>query len=85
LAHEIWRERGSPAGSDIDIWLEAERQLRGGSAVRSSSERDPIPADPDHVDPDSDPAVNSTTDDDFGSVSGRDGSRDRSPTSFGLS
>ena len=26
-AQAIWRERGSPAGRDMEIWLEAERQL----------------------------------------------------------
>jgi hypothetical protein len=27
LAHAIWKDRGSPEGSDVEIWLEAERQL----------------------------------------------------------
>lgn len=26
-AHEIWQGRGTPAGCDTEIWLEAERQL----------------------------------------------------------
>ncbi|HEY0944184.1 MAG TPA: DUF2934 domain-containing protein [Opitutaceae bacterium] len=26
-AAEIWRQRGYPAGQDLEIWLEAERQL----------------------------------------------------------
>lgn len=26
-AREIWRERGEPSGQDVEIWLEAERQL----------------------------------------------------------
>ncbi len=26
-AHEIWQGRGTPAGHDTEIWLEAERQL----------------------------------------------------------
>jgi DUF2934 family protein len=27
-AREIWLARGSPVGQDLEIWLEAERQLR---------------------------------------------------------
>lgn len=27
LAHAIWKDRGCPEGSDVEIWLEAERQL----------------------------------------------------------
>ena len=27
-AHEIWLERGSPAGSDMEDWLAAEEELR---------------------------------------------------------
>jgi hypothetical protein len=26
-AYEIWQDRGTPAGSDAEIWFEAERQL----------------------------------------------------------
>lgn len=26
-AREIWRDRGSPSGNDVEIWLEAERDL----------------------------------------------------------
>jgi hypothetical protein len=83
LAHEIWQERGQPEGSDIDIWLEAERQLSGVPAPRPSRERDPIPADPDRIDPDTDPAINSSQDVEIRGPNGRNG--DRSPTSFGLS
>jgi hypothetical protein len=61
LAHELWRERGSPDGSDIDIWLEAERQLRGSPPTRPAS-ADEIPADGANSDPDSDPALASKTD-----------------------
>jgi hypothetical protein len=57
LAHEIWLARGSPEGSDLDIWLEAERQLTQGIVTRPTH-RDPIPADPDRISPDEDPAVN---------------------------
>jgi hypothetical protein len=40
-AQAIWRERGSPAGHDMEHWLEAERQLyarRGPSGVRDAME-----------------------------------------------
>jgi hypothetical protein len=42
-AEAIWRERGSPAGRDLDHWLEAERQLynRKNPRVRGALERDP--------------------------------------------
>ncbi|PTX97814.1 DUF2934 domain-containing protein [Opitutus sp. ER46] len=58
LAHELWRERGCPEGSDIDIWLEAERQLAGAPPAQPAA-RDPIPADMANTDPDTDPALNS--------------------------
>lgn len=80
LAHELWRERGSPEGSDIDIWLEAERQLNG--EVPRHPERDPIPADPDRADADSDPALNPEIDREIGNVGGP--GEERSPTSFQL-
>ena len=69
LAHELWLERGSPEGSDIDIWLEAERQLRGMPPTKP--ETDPIPADPDRIDPDADPALNPNTDREIRDVGGR--------------
>jgi hypothetical protein len=56
LAHELWLARGCPNGSDLDIWLEAERQLTGG-AVAQPTHRDPIPADVEHPTPDEDPAL----------------------------
>ena len=28
-AHSLWKDRGCPEGIDNEIWLEAERQLRG--------------------------------------------------------
>lgn len=39
-AKQLWRNRGCPAGSDTEIWLEAERALTGGPAVdtRGSAE-----------------------------------------------
>jgi hypothetical protein len=30
-AQHLWRNRGYPEGCDTEIWLEAERQLSGGS------------------------------------------------------
>lgn len=61
LAHELWQERGCPEGSDVDIWLEAERQLNG-APPSPATHRDPIPADPDAVTPDEDPALNPSED-----------------------
>lgn len=55
LAHELWLAQGSPSGSDLDIWLEAERMLKG-HAPRLHA--DPIPADPGNVEVDDDPALN---------------------------
>jgi hypothetical protein len=54
LAHAIWQDRGRPSGSDLDIWLEAERTLRRGDKVAHTT-ADDIPADPSR--PDRDPAV----------------------------
>ena len=31
-AYELWLERGCPAGRDLEIWLEAERQLKAKAA-----------------------------------------------------
>jgi len=36
-AEGLWRQRGCPAGQDVEIWLEAERQL---CRVRRLDERD---------------------------------------------
>ena len=33
-AHEIWLERGSEPGHELDHWLEAERELAGGKRRR---------------------------------------------------
>jgi hypothetical protein len=43
LAHAIWEDRGRPEGSDLDNWLEAERQLKG--EVRQPLAADDLPAD----------------------------------------
>ena len=40
LAHALWVDRGCPIGSDIEIWLDAERQL-GGPALREEDRVDP--------------------------------------------
>lgn len=80
LAHELWQERGCPEGSDVDIWLEAERQLNGAPATRPGHV-DPIPADPAAADPDEDPALNPEEDREFDRAAGRPG-RVRSATSF---
>ena len=80
LAHEIWQERGCPEGSDIDIWLEAERQLRGSPPQQT--EHDPIPADPANADADTDPALNPDIDREIRDV-GSPGNQ-RSPTAFGV-
>ena len=29
LAYAIWEDRGRPAGSDVECWIEAERELSG--------------------------------------------------------
>jgi hypothetical protein len=44
LAYALWQDRGRHEGSDVDIWLEAERQLRGER--RPDLAADDIPADP---------------------------------------
>ena len=80
LAHELWEERGCPEGSDIDIWLEAERQLNGMPPIHG--EADPIPADPDRTEPDTDPALNPDIDREIGGIGGP--GEGRSPTSFEL-
>lgn len=52
LAHAIWIDRGKPEGMDLDNWLEAERQLRGGEPRRPAA-ADDIPADNSALDPES--------------------------------
>jgi hypothetical protein len=57
----------------FDIWLEAERQLRGTPAHVDGT--DPIPADPDRIDPDEDPALNPRIDRELKNFGGRPGAR----------
>src|SRR6187397_2466754 len=38
LAHAIWIDRGCPQGCDVEIWLEAERQLGAEGRASSASE-----------------------------------------------
>src|SRR5690606_3816330 len=49
LAHAIWTDRGCPDGSDVEIWLEAERQLSGRAGVvppgQGGESRDPDRSD----------------------------------------
>ena len=39
LAHALWTDRGCPHGCDVEIWLEAERQLGGGVEPLADSGR----------------------------------------------
>lgn len=55
LAHELWLAQGCPSGSDLDIWLEAERQLQGQPP--RPLHHDPIPADPTRPALEDDPAL----------------------------
>jgi hypothetical protein len=82
LAHELWQERGCPEGSDIDIWLEAERQLNGFPNMET--EADPIPADPANPLPESDPALTPETDRELNEIGGGTDSDQRSPTAFNV-
>jgi hypothetical protein len=41
-AHEIWRSRGNPHGSDQEIWLEAEGQLTSGSPTPEEDAGEPV-------------------------------------------
>lgn len=38
-ARQLWRNRGCPAGSDTEIWLEAERELNGDLAADTFTAR----------------------------------------------
>jgi hypothetical protein len=57
LAHELWLAQGCPSGRDMEIWLEAERQLAVKTDGVGPLHRDPIPADPSRPTPDEDPAL----------------------------
>jgi hypothetical protein len=35
-AHELWRAAGSPEGVALDFWLQAEREINGGSTSQGS-------------------------------------------------
>ena len=39
-AREIWRERGEPQGEDVEIWLQAERELVERGAIPSAPPTD---------------------------------------------
>jgi hypothetical protein len=78
LAHELWLAQGCPTGSDMDIWLEAERQLQGQPP--RPLHRDPIPADPTRSNPDEDLALASDEEREIRSIGARPGQR--SPTSL---
>ena len=39
-AHEIWQERGSEPGHELDHWLEAEKELAGAKRRRRSDARE---------------------------------------------
>ena len=41
-AYEIWNDRGCPEGTDMEIWLEAERQLSESPAQDPKPERQPF-------------------------------------------
>jgi hypothetical protein len=49
LAHAIWMDRGCPQGCDMEIWLEAERQL---CVSRSTTPGAPLERIDESVDPD---------------------------------
>lgn len=48
MAHAIWIDRGRPVGRDMEHWLEAERQLRGGARKDAQG----LPVTDDAIDPD---------------------------------
>lgn len=82
LAHAIWQDRGCPQGSDLDIWLEAERQLKGTQSVTKPVAADEIPANPAGAgDPNADPALRPRIDRDLDELPPR-GDDKRSPTSL---
>jgi hypothetical protein len=50
LAHAIWTDRGCPEGCDVEIWLEAERQLCAQAGVAVPEKKIATPGE--SVDPD---------------------------------
>jgi hypothetical protein len=49
LAHALWVDRGCPMGRDIEIWLDAERQL-GGAPLGDGERFDPATSNAARVD-----------------------------------
>lgn len=45
-AREIWHARGEPAGQDIEIWFEAERQLQAQAKPTKKKAIDPTAVEP---------------------------------------
>ena len=41
-AREIWRARGRPKGQDVEIWLEAERDLVSQGKIPTSPPSEPV-------------------------------------------
>lgn len=78
LAHELWIAQGRPSGSDLDIWLEAERQLQGQPP--RPLHRDPIPADPAQPGTAADAALQTPTEREIRNIGGRP--EQRSPTAL---
>jgi hypothetical protein len=33
LAHQLWEKKGRPQGQDLQVWLEAEAELKAGARV----------------------------------------------------
>lgn len=50
LAHAIWKDRGCPPDADVEIWLEAERQLTGGTKATPGVKK--VLASDESIDPD---------------------------------
>ena len=45
-AYELYLARGGQDGRDIDDWLTAEQEMRGGGATASRDEREPAREEP---------------------------------------
>lgn len=39
LAHQIWERKGRPVGQDLQVWLEAEAELKASHRVAAASRR----------------------------------------------
>lgn len=80
LAHAIWVDRGRPEGTDMDIWLEAERQLQAKATPQPVANHE-IPADPSSAgNPDEDPALRPNIDRQLDTMTPK--REQRSPTSL---